>query len=93
MIYKHIISAFAVVVFLFLLNHYCNTPSPTTDGVWTVYGTNGCGWTRKQLKHMTASGIRHTFVDCDKADCSEIDAFPTMDSPHGDRHVGYKEDL
>ena len=32
---------------------------------WTVYGTMGCGWTRKQLEYMKKNGKSHVFVDCD----------------------------
>tara|TARA_Y100000389_G_C17275692_1_gene420309 strand:- start:63 stop:332 length:270 start_codon:yes stop_codon:yes gene_type:complete len=60
-------------------------------GDWTVYGTMGCGWTRKQLDHMKAKGISHTFVDCDKGGCDGMDAFPTMKSPKGEKIVGFKE--
>ena len=30
---------------------------------WTVYGTMGCGWTRKQLDYMKKNGKSHRFVD------------------------------
>lgn len=61
-------------------------------GDWTVYGTMGCGWTRKQLEHMKKKGISHTFVDCDKKGaCPGMDAFPTMTSPDGEKIVGFKE--
>ena len=58
---------------------------------WTVYGTMGCGWTRKQLKYMNDKGIAHTFVDCDKGECNEMKAFPTMKGPNGEKIVGFKE--
>lgn len=62
------------------------------EGGWTVYGTMGCGWTRKQLDHMKAKGISHTFVDCNKdGACPGMDAFPTMKSPNGEKIVGFKE--
>jgi hypothetical protein len=60
-------------------------------GGWTVYGTMGCGWTRKQLEHMKKSGKPHTFVDCDKEGCKGMDAYPTLVSPEGEKTVGYKE--
>lgn len=61
-------------------------------GDWTVYGTMGCGWTRKQLDHMKKNGVSHTFVDCDKEGaCPGMDAFPTMKSPNGEKIVGFKE--
>lgn len=92
MICKNIFSVVAIVIFLFLLNHYFNTPRHS-DNKWTVYGTKGCGWTRKQLDHMKNRGISHEFVDCDKVDCGHIDAFPTIEGIDGTRHIGYKEDL
>jgi hypothetical protein len=58
---------------------------------WTVYGTMGCGWTRKQLEHMKSKGIAHTFVDCDKGGCDGMEAFPTLKSPKGETTVGFKE--
>ena len=61
-------------------------------GDWTVYGTMGCGWTRKQLEHMKKNNVSHTFVDCDKEGaCPGMDAFPTMKSPNGEKIVGFKE--
>lgn len=58
---------------------------------WTVYGTMGCGWTRKQLDYMKKNGKDHTFVDCDKGDCQGMKAFPTLKHPNGETTVGYKE--
>ena len=58
---------------------------------WTVFGTMGCGWTRKQLEHMKKNGKAHTFVDCDKEGCEGMKAFPTLVSPEGETTVGYKE--
>ena len=61
-------------------------------GGWTVYGTNGCIWTRKQLDHMKKKGIAHTFVDCDKEGaCAGMEAFPTLVDKDGVKTVGYKE--
>jgi hypothetical protein len=59
---------------------------------WTVYGTMGCGWTRKQLKYMEDKGIPHTFVDCDTGECSGMNAFPTMrHNQTGEKIVGFKK--
>jgi len=82
---------------LIIVNAYTliNTgkPSVTQDGEegWTVYGTMGCGWTRKQLDHMKNVNKPFTFIDCDKENCDGMDAFPTLISPSGEKHVGYKE--
>jgi len=58
---------------------------------WTIYGTMGCGWTRKQLDYMKKNGKPHRFVDCDKEGCSGMEAFPTLVSPNGEKIVGYSE--
>jgi len=60
-------------------------------GNWTVFGTMGCTWTRKQLDYMKKAGKAHTFVDCDKEGCGGMDAYPTLMSPEGEKTVGYKE--
>jgi hypothetical protein len=58
---------------------------------WTVYGTNGCGWTRKQLEVMKSKNVPHKFIDCDKEDCKGAEAFPTLVDPSGQKTVGFKE--
>ena len=58
---------------------------------WIVYGTMGCGWTRKQLDYMKKNGKSFKFVDCDKEGCSGMEAFPTLVSPNGEKTVGYSE--
>ncbi len=58
---------------------------------WTVYGTMGCGWTRKQLDYMKANGKPFKFVDCEKEGCSGMEAFPTLVSTNGEKIVGYSE--
>lgn len=83
--------AFAVlfVVALYVLSR---VPTRIPRGKpWTIYGTMGCGWTRKQLDYMKRTGKPFTFIDCDKNGCEGMDAFPTLVSPEGVRHTGYKE--
>jgi len=58
---------------------------------WTVYGTNWCGWTKKQLTYLKNKGIPHKFIDCEKDNCDGIDAFPVMESSNGEKVTGYKE--
>ena len=60
---------------------------------WTVYGSNGCGWTRKQLKSMEDKKSAHTFVDCDKEDCGDVSAFPTTKDSDGKTTVGFDSNL
>ena len=57
----------------------------------TVYGTMGCGWTRKQLEYMEKNGKPFKFVDCEKEGCSGMKAFPTIVHPSGEKTVGYSE--
>ena len=66
-------------------------PEKSDTGEWTIYGSMGCGWTRKQLDYMRKKGIPHVFVDCDTKECAGMDAFPTLVSPRGARHKGYNE--
>jgi hypothetical protein len=85
-----------IVIILFLLNMMLSPSksSKTVDGSgWTVYGTNGCSWTRKQLEVMKSKQIAHTFVDCDKEDCKGAEAFPTLVSPLGVKSTGFKKDF
>ncbi|AET43592.1 hypothetical protein MPWG_00103 [Micromonas pusilla virus PL1] len=64
---------------------------PKDGKKWTVYGTMGCGWTRKQLEYMKNQNIPHTFIDCDEESCAGMDAFPTLVDPNGKQLVGYNE--
>jgi hypothetical protein len=82
-----------VIIDLMILMRTGATPveAPGDGGMWTVFGSMGCGWTRKQLDHMKKAGKPHKFVDCDKEDCKKVEAFPTLIAPNGEEHVGFKE--
>ena len=86
-----------IIIALILINIYIimnlgKSAVNKTDGKgWTIYGTMGCGWTRKQLEHMKKVGKPYTFVDCDKEDCGEMSAFPTIHDPDGKETVGFSE--
>lgn len=93
-----------IIIILFLLNMVLTSrkmapddsapaSAPQSGAQWTVYGTNGCGWTRKQLAVMDSKKIPYKFVDCDKEDCKGADAFPTLLDPSGKKTVGFKEDF
>jgi len=58
---------------------------------WTIYGTMGCGWTRKQLDYMKKNGKPFKFVDCEKESCSGMEGFPTLVSSNGEKIIGYSE--
>ena len=93
---KHLIAyVVLVLIILFFANNVLTgsakgaaaaaAPGPK----WTVYGTNGCGWTRKQLEVMDSKNVPYTFVDCDHEDCAGINAFPTLVKPTGEKLVGF----
>ena len=86
--------AFLILVNLFILYQAGNRRVDvviSTGEEWTIYGTMGCGWTRKQLEYMEKSGKPFTFVDCDKGECAGMTAFPTTVDPSGKKTVGYKQ--
>jgi hypothetical protein len=68
-----------------------NHSSYGNSGEWTIYGSMGCGWTRKQLDYMKSKDKSFTFVDCDNGECDGVEGFPTMVHSSGERVVGFKE--
>jgi len=83
-----------IILILFLLNSVLSKKGSPKNGPgspWTVYGTNGCGWTRKQLAVMDTNKVPYTFVDCEKEDCKGAEAFPTLVDPSGKKTVGFKD--
>ena len=81
----------AIIDIMILLQTGKKAPKGEGGKGWTVFGTMGCGWTRKQLDYMKKNGKAHTFVDCDKEGCKGMKAFPTLKHPNGETTVGYKE--
>jgi hypothetical protein len=64
------------------------------ENKWTVYGSESCGWTVKQLKYMKENNISHDYIDCkkQKGACPEwVNGFPSLVSPDGEETSGYKE--
>jgi hypothetical protein len=85
--------ALLIIVNIYILTQTGkHSASVSTNGeAWTIYGTMGCGWTRKQLEYMEKNGKPFKFVDCEKEGCSGMDAFPTILHPSGEKTVGYSE--
>jgi hypothetical protein len=82
--------AILVLIILYLLNGVLTKGAPKENtGKWTVFGTNGCGWTRKQLQLMDEKKIPYTFVNCDEDDCKGATAFPTLVDPSGKKTIGF----
>ena len=67
------------------------TSSCGGGGDYIVYGTMGCGWTRKQLDVMKEKKISYTFVDCSKKGAcpAGVNAYPTIKHPDGKMTTGF----
>jgi hypothetical protein len=82
----------AIIAVIILMQTGQGKKAPVEDEKkWTVFGTMGCGWTRKQLDYMKKNSKSHEFVDCDKGGCDGMKAYPTIKHPNGEKTVGYKE--
>tara|TARA_B110000285_G_scaffold220781_1_gene272934 strand:+ start:1590 stop:1859 length:270 start_codon:yes stop_codon:yes gene_type:complete len=88
MLWLNILLALAIIYVLF---GSTSKVGASAGAEWTVYGTNGCGWTRKQLAHLDKKGISYNYIECDKEDCGGISAFPTMKHTNGKVVEGFKE--
>lgn len=88
---KLVFALVVAAIILYLLNFKLTngTKSGPSSSDWTVYGTMGCGWTRKQLKHMKDNNISHKFIDCDKEDCGDVNAYPTLKDANGKMTEGF----
>jgi len=95
---KHLIAYIVLaLIILYFLNGVLTKRSGASGmadkGAWTVYGTTGCGWTRKQLAVMDEKKVPYTFVNCDNEDCKGATAFPTLVDPSGHKTVGFSSTL
>jgi len=89
---KRVIHIVLIVVILWTL--FKPKGNGGSNGSWNVYGSMGCGWTKKQIDHLKTKNIDHTFIDCTKQDCNGINAFPTLvHSQSGEKIVGYTEKI
>ena len=91
---KVVIAAIVIFALLFLWSYFkkpSGVKKSAGGGEWTVYGTMGCGWTRKQLEALKNSNIPYTFVDCDSKECAGMSAFPVNILPDGTQKIGFTE--
>jgi len=58
---------------------------------YIIYGSMGCGWTRKQIDVMKEKNLAYEFIDCPKeGGCPpEVKAFPTIKHPDGKMTTGF----
>lgn len=97
MVDKHVlrwVGAVAVVVVLFfIIRSLFSSPGKQapkgSSGGWTVYGTDSCGWTTKQLKELDSKGVAYTYVNCANGGCDGISGYPTLKNDDGTVKVGY----
>ena len=79
-----------LLIDLYILWTMRAAPSPSGDADYVVYGTMGCGWTRKQLDVMKEKKLSYEFVDCSKGACpADVKAYPTLKHPDGTVTVGF----
>lgn len=83
------VAILAVLVFVTCTRR--NTIKKSDDKGFTVFGTMGCGWTRKQIDYLKKNNKPHEFVDCTKGGCDGIEAYPTIKHPDGKITTGYQE--
>jgi len=60
-------------------------------GQLTVYGSDGCSWTKKQIAYLDKKGVDYQYINCDQGKCPDfVSGFPTMDQD-GKILVGFQE--
>lgn len=67
----------AIIVLLFI---------PRNTKKIKIYGTMGCGWTKKQIEEL---GNRAEFIDCSTGCPSWVTGYPGIEMPDGKTSVGY----
>ena len=64
-----------------------------SDGKWTIYGSDSCGWTLKQLAVCDNKGMAYDYINCgdpkNAGKCKGKKAFPTLVDPKGVTSVGF----
>ena len=88
-----VVVAIAVGVYM-LLNKKKSTNGGSSDK-FTVYGTDWCGYTTKQRKHLDNKygANSHTYVNCDKEKCPGVDGFPVTITNSGKKISGFNDSL
>lgn len=79
-----------IVILLVAILFMGRGKSAPADKKIKVYGSMGCGWTKKQLEVF---GDKCEFVDCTSAQCpSFVTAYPTIERPDGTISVGFSKE-
>jgi hypothetical protein len=86
-----------ILIGLFVLNRLLVAQGSVRGGgggnPWKVYGTMGCGWTRRQIDELKKKGVAYTFLDCSKGECEgqNVTGMPLNILPDGTQKVGFTE--
>jgi hypothetical protein len=84
-----------ILIGLFVLNRLLVAQGSVRTGgnPWKVYGTMGCGWTRRQIDELKKKGVAYTFLDCSKGECEgqNVTGMPLNILPDGTQKVGFTE--
>jgi len=84
------VKAWQIITVLVLIIIFMMSQNTKDRKDMVVYGSMGCGWTRKQLEYNNEKGISHVFVDCDKRKCpSFVKGFPTTQMKNGKVASGF----
>jgi hypothetical protein len=60
-------------------------------GSLTVYGSDGCSWTKKQIDYLDQKGIPYRYVNCSEGQCPGfVQGYPTL-AQNGKILVGFHE--
>ena len=89
---KFLIGFGLAAVLLFICSPKIKSKPKDKDERIIVYGTHGCGWTKKQLKNLRDKKVPHVFHDCDTKGCPRfVKGYPTIQKKNGEIVVGYSE--
>jgi len=98
--HKIIIVIIASVIALYAIRYYKSSTANGKSGSppkFTVLGTEWCGYTTKQRKHLDDKYGKgsHTYIDCDKdkGKCEGLSAFPVTRDASGKETKGFNKDL
>lgn len=79
-----------VIVSIWVMNILLRSPRGAIEGnssAWKVYGSMGCGWTRKQIDELKKNGVPYEFLDCTGDICK--DGMPVNILPDGSKRLGF----
>jgi len=88
-----VLAVIAVFVFIAMCKNENPAKAARADGKWTVYGTDWCGYTKKQLAYMDDNSIEYEYIECSDGACDgfDIKAFPTLIDSEDNVSTGFRK--